>query len=177
MTTPTSELHQLHQTSPFIELYTIDATHLNGSVYRFTPNVLASGSYVVFQTNTYIALPIMTDGWELTATGAQPRPTLAISNVNKILLDAVVTQGDLVGAKVTRMRTFAKFLDGEPTADPNAYIDPVDVYYIEQKVAHNNKIISWQLASPVEAFGQKLPRRQFLKDVGFPGISRYRGAL
>lgn len=138
---------------------------------------MSDGASVVFNGIQYVALPIITDGWELTASGAQPRPTLTVSNVNKTLLNAVISLGDIVNAKVTRMRTFAKFLDGQPTADPTAYIDPIDEYYIEQKIAQTNKIISWQLASPVEAFGQKLPCRQFLKDVGFPGISRYRGSL
>ncbi|MEJ7929842.1 phage minor tail protein L [Ramlibacter sp. AN1015] len=175
MTTPKQELYKLNQTSPFIELYTIDCTAVGGIVYWFTPNVNEDGSPISFAGRAYQSLPIQTSGWELTATGEQPRPTLSLSNVNSALLAAVVTMGDIVNAKVTRLRTFEKFLDGKPEADPTAYLDPVDVYYVYQKTAHNKHVISWQLASPVEAFASMLPARQYLKDRGFPGISRYRG--
>jgi lambda family phage minor tail protein L len=177
MTTPTNvstELRSLNQSSPLIELFTVDCTSIGGSTYNFTPNVDVSGSSVVYRGVIYQPLPVQTGGWELSATDTQPRPTLTVSNVTSFFMSAVQSLGDIVNAKVTRLRTLYKFLDGQPTADPNAYINPVDVYWVYQKTLQNKNVISWQLATPAEAFAAQLPARQFLKDFGFPGLSRIR---
>ena len=178
MATPTTELRKLHQTSPFIELFKLDCSAIGGATYHFTPNVTSSGGSIAFGGITYLPLPIQTTGWEFTANGTQARPTLTVSNVNQTLLNAVVTLKDLRNARVVRTRTFEKFLDGQPTADSTAYINPVDVYYVFQKTAHNKNVITWVLANEMEAFKQRVPARQFLKDGpgGFPGINRIRGS-
>ena len=173
MTTPTNELAKLDQTSGFIELYVMDCTAIGGGVFRFTNNLTAAGGNLVFGGNTYVALPIHTSGWDFNSAGTTPKPTLAVSNVNKTLLNYVVALGDLVGAKVTRYRTYEKFLDTGSAPDSSKYVGP-DVYIIEQKTSHNKNIISWQLTSILDRMGMKIPRRQILKDKGFPGVSRTR---
>lgn len=340
MTVPYADLQNLHQTTGFVELYTLDCTNLGGSVYRFTNTPASSGS-VTFGSDVYQVLPIQSSDWEFSSTANTPKPKLTVSNVNKTLLSAVVSLGDLVGATVTRIRTFAKYLDDGtarynmlnyseditqwdlstggtgvlPVVTANAALSPIgtmtadrvvfnkgagttttdqstisavgvttvvgqpytisfwarsatsssylmqinfngfngtnsiitvtpewnrftttitsasdtssrmtlqlrgaqgtdnyadiylwgaqqensltaseyqytttthqpfldstkfigpDVYIVEQKVAHNKEYISWQLTSPLDRFGIKLPRRQILKDKGFPGVSRTR---
>lgn len=110
MATPYVELQELHQTSPFVELFTLDLTALGGSVYRFTNHPNGSNA-VVFNGMTYSPIPIKSEGWDFSSTGAPPKPTLTVSNVSRTLLADVIGLGDLVGAKVTRVRTFAKHLD------------------------------------------------------------------
>lgn len=168
-----TELQKLSLDSPIVELFTIDCTPIGGSVYRFTPQFQDGGS-VLFGGVSYTSLPITSEGWEVTATGTQPRPTLTISNVNSTLLSAVVTLGDIVGAKVTRVRTLRKYLDDGSNPDSNAFLLP-DVYEIEQKIAHNKTLISWQLSSVIDRFGTRIPRQQITKDK-FPGVGRGRGA-
>lgn len=172
------DLQNQHQTSPLIELYTLDCSNLGGSVYRFTPMFAESGS-VSFQGQQYFSIPIQTEGWEVTSSGTQPRPTLQVSNTHGAVLNAVITLGDIVGAKVTRLRTYEKYLDGMPEADANMHLRP-DVLQVEQKTSHTNTHIAWQLSTILERLGTKLPRRQILKDqtarhLYAPGISRYRG--
>lgn len=177
MTTPvnvSTELRKLDQPSALVELFTIDCTQIGGSIYHFTPNVMPDGSNPVFRGITYQSLPVQTSGWELSASDTQARPTITVSNVTSVFMSAVQTLGDIVNAKVERVRTFYKFLDGQPAADRNAYIDPVDIYWVYQKTSQNKNVISWQLATPAEAFSMQLPTRQFLKDFGFPGLSRVR---
>ena len=175
-----AELQNLNQSSPWVELYTLDASSLGGSVYYFSPQCYPDGSLVVWQGNTYVFIPIMTSGWEVigsTSQGgtSQPTPQLQISNTNKVLLTAVVALGNLVGAKLTRHRTFQKFLDGQPSADSTQYIGP-DVYYINQKTAHNKNSITFQLVNPIDMPGKMLPGRQVLKDgpYKFPGVLVWR---
>lgn len=173
MTTPHADLRELNQTSGLIELYTLDCTNIGGNVYHFTSNVSASGSSVSFGGVTYAALPVTTGGWDFSSTGSPPKPSLTVSNVNKTFLYIVITLGDLVGAYVTRVRTFEKYLDGGATPDSSKKIGP-DVYVIEQKTSHDNTAITWQMTSIIDRMGTMLPRRQVLKDKGFPGVSRTR---
>lgn len=167
------DLQKLSLESPLVELYTLDCTAIGGSVYRFTPNFENGGS-ISFGGLTYTSMPIISDGWEANSNGTQPRPTLTISNVNQTLLNAVITLGDIVGAKVTRMRTLAKYLDGGSSPDSNQFLQP-EIFFIDQKVSHDKVAIAWQLSSILDRFGTKIPRRQITKDT-FPGVGRQRGA-
>lgn len=332
MTAPYVDLQDLNQTSGFVELFSLDTTPLGGSVYNFTNSTSSTGN-IVFNGVTYSCLPITSDGWDFTSTGAPPKPTLTVSNVSKTLLAAVISLGDLVGSKVQRIRTYAKYLDAatftrrnivnysedftqwsastatctsntvmspigtltgdtvtagtgssggifqyvtvtpntsyvfsfwskrssgtaaayrvfnntgaanivastsyynsinstdwvrisvpfttpaacvqvrvyvssdqslsnqgsyvwgaqcelgsdvsmyqytttthQPFADPTKFVGP-EAFLIEQKTGHNNEFISWQLTSVLDRLGMKLPRRQVLKDKGFPGVARTR---
>lgn len=172
MTTPHADLQNLNQTSGLIELFILDTTVLDGPIYRFT-NTPGTGGTVSFGGNTYICLPIKTEGWDLSANGAPPRPTLTVSNVSKTLLADVIALGDLVGAKLTRIQTYAKYLDGGSSPDSTKFIGP-EIYTVEQKTGHNNTAIQWQMSSLIDRLGMKLPRRQVLKDKGFPGVARTR---
>jgi len=173
MPAPYTDLQNLNQTSGFLELYSLDTTALGGTVYNFTNNISAGGTSIQFGATTYAALPIMTDGWDFTQAGQTPKPTLTVSNVQKTLLAAVVSLGDIVGAKITRIRTYEKYLVGGSSPDPTKYLGP-DVYVVEQKTAHNKNIIQWQMTSIIDRMGMKIPRRQVLKDKGFPGVARTR---
>jgi lambda family phage minor tail protein L len=166
-------------TSGYIELFEIDTTNIGGAdVYRFTPESY-SASVVLWQGNVYSPFPIQVEGFEWNgSTSAPPKPTLTISNVNKFMLAAVIDLGDLVGAKVTRWRTFKRFLDGQVDADSSAHFPP-DRLLIEQKAMHDKTMFQWSLISPMDREGLMLPRRQILKDetsigVYFPGVSRTR---
>jgi lambda family phage minor tail protein L len=177
-----SDLQQLSQPSPWVELFTLDTTALGGTIYYVTPNIYPNTSYLSFANNTYMPVPVAFTGWEVMADttggqGAMPRPTLAVGNANKTFLSLVISLGDLVGAKVTRIRTFMKYLDGQPNANPNQYVGP-DVYIVAQKTSHTNQQIVWQLTNPMDIPTAMLPARQILKDPstlssGFPGVQVY----
>jgi len=169
----TIDLNSLNIDSSIIELFSMDLNPIGvAAVYRFTP-YFADGGTVAFGGSTYTSLPITSEGWEVSANGTQPRPTLTLSNIIKTLENEVILYSDLVGAKVTRYRTLKKYLDGEAFADSNKFLAP-DVFDIEQKIAHNKEVIQWQLSSVLDRFGTKLPRRQITRD-NFPGVGRQRG--
>ena len=141
-----------------VELFALDLTALGGSVYYFTPTAKAGGVSPVFQGHTYTPVDIVADGFEVSGRGTLPTPTLRLANTNRALTAVVNTYHDLVGATVIRLRTLAKYLDGEPGADPNAHYQP-DIFFIEQKTAHNKLLLEWKLAAAIDVEGQKLPRR------------------
>lgn len=141
------------------------------SVYQQTSTTAFSS--VQFGGTTYIPFPISIQGVDHTGTDAPPKPRVTVSNVVGMFLPEIITTKDLVGAKFTRIRVLSMHLDGRSTADPTMFIGP-EVFYIEQKVSQNRTGIVWQLTTNLDRLGLRLPRRQILKDKGFPAVSRVR---
>jgi lambda family phage minor tail protein L len=171
------EINKLQQTSAYVELYTLDASAFGGGIFNFTNQLGADGNPVVFGGTTYIPIPVIGQGFDITSSGTMPKPTITVSNVFKPLLASVISLGDLVGAKVLRIRTYEKFLDGQSSANPSAFIGP-EKWVIEQKVQHDKHVIQWTLTTPLDRLGFKFGR-QCLKDPSVknlycPGISRNR---
>lgn len=174
------ELQKLNQSSAWVELYKLDLTLIGGPVYYFCNELSKSGGFVKYNGISYMALPLKVEGWGSNLTGTSAKPTLTLGNLDevKLLQAAVINLGDMVGARLTRIRTFAKFLDDGETPNPDAYLGP-DVLFVEQKLLHNRKVIQLQLCSILDRMGMRLPRRQVLKDesylgCAFPGVGRTR---
>jgi len=168
------------------------------TVMRFHNNIKVFNSRVVWQGETYYPAPIEASGFETTTRGTLPTPSLAIASQSEkgrdqlaLLRYQILKFGDIIGAKVTRRRTFAKYLDftnfyfgTEQTdqqtrresfspniqelpqgyePDPNAEL-PLDIYYIERKTSENKVIIQYQLSSVLDLEGVKIPKRTIISD-------------
>jgi lambda family phage minor tail protein L len=131
----------------------------------------------VTRTYTYSPFPIEATGFEF-SQDQLPRPKLRVANVNQMLGGILRANDDLVGAKVARWRTFAKYLDDanfitrQPgtAADPTAYFPP-DIFYIERKVIEDKNVVEFELVSAMDLSGIKLPKRQVMTTCPF----KYRG--
>jgi lambda family phage minor tail protein L len=152
-----------------IELFVVDATALGGTVSRFHAGTNQLKVNVVWQGNTYVAMPIEVSGFEFTGKGKLPRPTMRVQNVDGLIGALVDTYDDLIAAVVTRKRTFVKYLDAinftsgvNPTADPTATF-PDDVYAINRKSSHTKSVIEFELTSSFDIHGVQLPRRQIIQ--------------
>lgn len=158
----------------YVELYELDATIIGGTIHRFTNSTPLSGNVIAFGGYDYVLIPIEFTGLTQKSDGSQPRPQMSISNVGRILLSSVISLGDLVGAKLRRIRTFEKYLDNAEDPNPNAYIE--DVFYISQKTSHSSSQITFELCTALELTELKVPGRQVLKK-DFPAVggSNYRG--
>ena len=153
------------------ELHLDNTLHGSTDVYRFHAGANAAiDGNVVFNGNTYTRIPVKADGFEFTNTGALPRPTLTISNLDGtmttllLLVNATTAGNDLGGAEVRRIRTLKKFLDGESTADPNAKF-PDERWYVDRKANESRDSVTFELASKFDLAGQKLPKRQIVANV------------
>ncbi len=160
------------------------------TIFRFHNHIKAfNGSHIVWSGNdnkakTYVAAPIQAHGFEYNARGTLPSPKLGISvnEENILFLDTfkqrIQQYGDLVGAKVTRIRTFLKFLDAvnfgpgkeNPTADWTKEF-PRDIFYIDRKSGENKFAIEFELASVLDVEGLVLPQRLVISRCPF----QYRG--
>lgn len=157
-----------------IELFQLElvaAIHGTSDIYYFHAgaNANVTGN-IVWNGNQYIRLPIQAEGFDYSSGGSLPRPTLSVANlggeISALLLQAnAITPGnDLGGAKVTRIRTLKKFLDGEPTADVHAKF-PDEIWYVDRKSAETRDIVQWELASKFDMAGMMLPKRQIIANI------------
>ena len=156
------ELFQLH----------LDATlHGSSDIYYFHNGVNAAVTgNVVWNGQSYVRLPLEATGFDYSSSGSLPRPKLAVSNIGSsitaILLSVnlVTTGNDLGGAKVVRIRTLKKYLDGEAGADPHAKF-PDEIWYVDRKSNENRAVVEFELASKFDLVGVMLPRRQIIANV------------
>lgn len=147
-----------------VTLFKLDTTVIGGEqVFYFVEGAKVDGE-IVFQGQAYQPIDVEAEGFEWNGQGQAPQPSLRVSNVLNVLGAAILELNDLLGAEVTRLRTFAKYLDGQPTADPNQYFEP-DVFRVEQKKEHNKFYILFALSSVIDQQGRYLPSRQVLRDV------------
>lgn len=164
MTLNSSIASDIQKPSPgtLITLYKIDCTALDGPLYRFIQGT-DSGQTITFNSFTYTPIDLKASGFEFKNKGQLPRPKLTISNVEGTVQGSIYLYQDLLGATVTRIRTFEKYLDGKPGADPTATF-PDDLYLIEKKTSHNKNQVTWELSAYMDFEGKNLPKRQVLRD-------------
>lgn len=181
MTTPqtiTSEIQKLAP-SAVIEVFVLDTTNIGGDVYRFHAGTNGLRQRLVWQGQTYEPFPVQVSGFEFNGSGQMPRPKLVVANVTGLITAMVLLYQDLLGAKLTRKRTLAKYLDAvnfpggsNPTADATAEFQD-DVFFIDRKTLENREVVEFELAAAFDLNGVRLPRRQIIQNV-CPW--KYRGA-
>lgn len=176
--------------SSIITLYEIDITDIQSnlnlgsapieeSVLRFHNMEVLNRSTLKFKSKEYHPIPIITDGFELRSDGGLPRPTLTFASLKATedlqsnnqfasLKRAILELNNMIGAKVTRIRTFAKFLDADnpgisiETAEFSSNKNPElprDIFYVERKVSEDKSGIQLELASVLDIENFKLPAR------------------
>lgn len=148
---------QKASTSALVELYQLDATALGGSISYFCSTAIQN-SPISFDRKLYMPIPIAVKGFEVSGNGPFPRPSVSVSNIVFTLLASVLQMDDLIGAKFTRVRTFAKYLDGSPESDPTQYFPP-EIYYVARKSLQNSIQIDFELRSIVDQENRQLPSR------------------
>tara|TARA_R100000458_G_scaffold59774_1_gene71690 strand:+ start:4617 stop:5249 length:633 start_codon:yes stop_codon:yes gene_type:complete len=136
MAVPVSEL-QKSNPSNIIELFQLqlDSTiHGANTTYYFHNGVSENNNgNIIFNNNEYTRMPIQAEGFEF--DGRQlPRPSITISNILGTFTTLLLTlsQG-LEGAKVTRIRTLERYLDGANFAGGNIEQEYNSSYYIVQE--------------------------------------------
>lgn len=118
---------------------------------------------IVFQGITYTPFPVQITGYEQNGQGTVPTPSLAVSNINGSISQTIIQYNDMVGAKVTRKRTFRKFLDGMPEANATQEY-PLDIYFIGRKTAETSDVVTFDLTSSFDLAGLQLPSRQIIQN-------------
>ena len=141
-----------------------------------------SATYNKYPLNEYIAIPIEISGVETASSGAANRPNLSLANIpilarglvnnsdgtddettlQEILEDEGITGNeDLLGSRVVVRKTFLsktyKSTDTAPSSSPVEF--PSQTYILDRVSAENNVLVEFELASPMDVEGVKLPSR------------------
>ena len=189
MTIPVSELQKINPSS-LIELFTVtldSSLHGATTVHRFHDgsNMNSSGE-LIWDGNSYQRFPVKAEGFEFTGKGQIPRPKFTVSNALGTItaLMALVNQttpgNDLTGAKFTRIRTLARYIDAanftggtNPFGTPDTSSKlPDEIYFIDRKLSENRDFVEFELVSELDLLNLRLPRRQVTKDI-FPGVGSF----
>ena len=163
MTTPTSIQTEIQKLEPsaIIELFQMELTEaINGidTTFYYHAGTNAVNADIVFNGITYAATPIEVEGFEKTARGTLPRPTMRVANVTGAISSLLLDYNPL-NAKVTRIRTCKKFLDGEAGADPTAKFED-EIWYIDRVSKENLQLVEFELSSKLDLTNLQIPKRQ-----------------
>ena len=103
----------------------------------------------------------MTDGIEIASDGSQNRPEVSVGNIRNALTNAigVIDPEDLIGRRLTRRTTLQKYLVGESGDSTPPVEFPKAVYILDRLKNRNILMLTFELASPFDVAGVKLPRR------------------
>ena len=197
MPIPVSELQKINPSS-IIELFKIELVeglHYEtgnpssiDTIVRFHAGTnKLDNTNIIWQDVTYQKFPCQAEGFEFDgSSGSIPRPTFTISNILGTItalfatVNAVTANNDLNGAKFTRIRTLARYLDAanftggtNPFGTPDTTQElPQEIYFIDRKVVENREVVQFELASELDLINLQLPKRVVTRDL-FPGVGTF----
>jgi lambda family phage minor tail protein L len=176
MTVPVSDLQQIAP-SAVIELFELEfntTQHGFADTYRFHAGVnLNNNGELVWNGNNYLRFPIEADGFEYSGNGQLPRPKIRVSNILGTVTALILTAPTgLEGAKFTRIRTLARYIDATNfpggvspySPDPTAEF-PREIYYVDRKTAENRDVVEYELAAAFDLAGVRAPKRQCIANI------------
>jgi lambda family phage minor tail protein L len=171
-----------------IDLFELRLDTVGGDVIRWHPYTEAGSIW--WQGEEYVPWAVQATGFERTSETQQPRPTLTVGNIGKsadgsaipgVISALCIAYDDLVGVKLIRHRTLAKYLDAKNFAEGNASADPDEhmpdeVWFIEQKQQETKSEVEFTLSTGLDFSGRKLPGRQIIANLcGWKLKGGYRG--
>ncbi len=169
--------------------------------YYFHSGINQGNAPILWGGRSYQPIPMTASGFEYAGQGSLPRPSLVLSNLFSTITALILLMPDgLEGAKVTRTRTLAKYIDdanftspyvvdgywltGSSASDKYTYVTnpygtpdstatmPLEIFYVDRKAMENRDIIEFELASVFDLAGIRLPKRQCTSDQ-FPSIGTF----
>jgi lambda family phage minor tail protein L len=177
MAVPVSDLQAIAP-SAVIELFELELNAVQHGVadtYRFHAGTsLNSNGVLIWNAEEYLRFPIEAEGFEYSGNGQLPRPKVRVSNILGTITALLLSLPDgLEGAKLTRIRTLARYIDGANfpggtnpygTPDPTAEF-PREIYYVDRKVAETRDVVEFDLAASFDLAGVRAPKRQCIANI------------
>ena len=167
----TNDLQGISPTA-IIELFQLelDAAQHGVDVIHYLSGLNQGGlQAITFGGQAYTAIPLEAEGFSYSGQGSLPRPTLRLSNLFGTITGLIAPlPNGLEGAKVTRIRTLARYIDNinfssgsNPFGTPDSTATfPKEIYYVDRKSVENRSLIEFELASAFDLAGVRAPKRQ-----------------
>jgi phage-related protein len=116
---------------------------------------------LIWNVQPYMALPIEVEGFEYTGQGTLPRPKMRISNLMGTITALILTLPEgLEGAKLTRIRTLARFIDAA-NFKSDEYLLTEDSFAL---MYEDDTFIYQEVGNP---FGAPDPTAEFPREIFF----------
>ena len=167
MTTIDKDIQKQDPGSALVELYEVQ--YSGASVARFFAGLDDELDPVQFRDSngtaqTYSAIPMTAQGFEISTDGAYSRPQLTIGNIGNVLTNAIggADVETLTGKRLTKRTTLEKYLVGN-VGDTTPSIEfPKSVYIIDRVKERNILAVTFELAAPFDLAGIALPKRNLI---------------
>lgn len=177
----TNDIQKLEVDSSII-LYELDGTSIGADIQRFHGH-LQQGS-IWWQAQEYHPIAIEVSNVSVNGDGAPAAPTLTLANKLQGKVGAISSLclyfDDFVGAKLTIIETKKKYLD--PINFPDGINDTASneeirsIWYIEQKTKEDWQQVEFELSTPMNVQGKKIPARQIASNCSTAICGGYRSA-
>jgi lambda family phage minor tail protein L len=162
--------------SQLLEFYLIyyDWPEDQNSVLALTPIQKGINIQVIWQGQSYLSYPMEISGFESSGDNTLPRPRVMLSNKDYAISKYLKVHNNLIGAKIVRKRTFAKFLDDSNfEGGQNPFFDVVEqitsasetsflpdqTFYVNRRVSETKELVELELSSVFELDNVYLPNR------------------
>ena len=177
MAVPVSDLQAITP-SAIIELFELELNttqHGVSDTYRFHAGASLNASGPLYWAgNEYLRFPVEAEGFEYSGNGQLPRPKVRVSNIMGTITALLLSLPEgLEGAKFTRIRTLARYIDAANfpgnvnpygTPDPTAEF-PREIYYVDRKTAESRDVVEFELAAAFDLAGVRAPKRQCIGNI------------
>jgi len=152
--------------SALIELFQLELNvpqHGVAETYYFHAGTsLNNNGDLIWAGQPYMALPIEVEGFEYSGQGTLPRPRMRISNIMGTITALILTLPEgLEGAKFTRIRTLARFIDSDNFAAGVDYLLTEDSFAL---MYEDDTFIYQEVGNP---FGVPDPTAEFPREIYF----------
>ena len=164
------ELQSL-EPSAVIELFklTFDKNVNNQTIapYYYHAGTNEIKTNIVFNTQSYVPLPVKVTGFNKTTKGTLPRPKFEIANTDSAISALLILYNPL-HAELLRIKTCKKFLDAvnfssgsNTSADPTAIFEADDRWYVDRVVNENPGTVVFELTGKIDMTNLRLPKRRY----------------
>ena len=152
--------------SALIELFQLELNTtqhgVNETYYFHGGTNLSDHGDLIWNGQAYMALPIEVEGFEYSGQGTLPRPKMRISNILGTITTLILTLPEgLEGAKLTRIRTLARFIDSANFPAGTDYLLTEDSFAL---TFEDDTFIYQEVGNP---FGTPDPTAEFPREVYF----------
>lgn len=158
---------QLLEPGNLVEMFDFDLTPISAGAALLHFHPYPQETSITWKGVAYPPWPIQAEGFQRTGE-KPPNPVISIANIDGSITSLCNQFDDMVGAILTRRRTFAQYLDAvnfpggvNSTADTTQEM-PSEIWYVERKASEDAHIVKFELSSAMDFNGVKLPRRQII---------------
>lgn len=142
-----------------VQLYIIDLSPIGvNEQWPFCPT-----GNCTFRGISFVKADVEAEGFEWSGQGTAPQPRLRMTNATRLISAELTAHEDLIGARLTRFRTYKQFLDDGASPNPDAMFSP-DHYVFEQLSGENKFQVEWVLSAAMDQQGRMIPGRVIVRD-------------